>query len=80
MFPPPRAAPNNAAINGELLLPTSVARRNSRGDNWSTALRGHSAEGARWLFLLKFFLFFYTILKSTGRGASAVENLGSSRY
>ena len=71
-------------------LPASVARRNSRGDsaarknavrasgveNWSTALRGPSAEGVRWLFLYKFFFFFYTIT-STWRGASAVDNLDS---
>ena len=67
-----------------LSLPASVARQNSRGDsaveNWSTALRGPSAVRARWLFLRTFFFFFYTIITSTERGASAVENLGSSRY
>ena len=73
---------------------SSVARRNSRGasaarknairasvvENWSTALCGPSAAGARWLFSPTFFFFFYTILTSTQRGASAVENLGSPRY
>ena len=71
-----------------LKLPVSVARRNSRGDsaarknavrasaveNWSTALRGPSAWGARSLFLHNFF---YTILTSTGRGDSSVDNIGS---
>ena len=75
-------------------LPAPVARRNSRGDsaarknavrgsaveNWSTALRGPSTEGVRWLFLYKLFLFFYIILTSTERGATAEENLGSPRH
>ena len=69
-------------------IPASVARQNSRGDNaarkksvrasavenLSTALRGPSAAEAWWLFLPTFFFFYYTILTSTERGASPVEN------
>ena len=70
------------------LLPVSVARRNSRRDsaarkiafraraveNRSTALRCPSAARAQWLILTSFFLFFYTIITSTERGASAPKN------
>ena len=63
---------DSAAIKNAILA--------SAVENWSTALRGPSAEGARWLFFFKIFFFFYTILTFTGRGASAVENLGSPRY
>ena len=38
-----------------------------------SALRGSSAAGARWSFLLKFSSFFYTILTSSKRGPSAVK-------
>ena len=57
-----------------------IVVRASAVENWSTALRGLSAAGARWLILLTFLFFFYTILTSSERGASAVENLGSPRY
>ena len=49
-------------------------------ENWSIALRGLIASGGRWLIFLTFFLFFCTILACIERGASVVENLGSTRY
>ena len=56
-------------------LPASVARQNSRWgsaarknavrassvENWSTVLRGSSAAGTQWLFLLTFFIFFFLL-------------------
>ena len=77
-----------------LRLSVLVARRNSRGyraarknavrgsavENGSTALCSPSAARARWLFLLSSFFFSYTILTSTERGDSAVENLSSLHY
>ena len=46
------------------------AIRASAVENLSTAQRGSSAAGARWLFSPTFFFFFYTILTCTERGAS----------
>ena len=46
-------------------------------ENWSTALRGMSAEV---VFLSTFFFFSYTILTSTEPGASEVKDLVSPRY
>ena len=63
----------------------SAARKNavraSALKNKSSALRGPSAMGARWLFLLTFyFFFFYPILTPTERSSNAVENLDSPLF
>ena len=61
-----------------------LARRQRVEKKCSPRQRGrkldHRAARARWLFLSTFLFFSYTILTSTERGASAVENLGSPRY
>ena len=62
---------------GETRAETAQGEKNavraSAVENWS----GPSAAVARFLFLLTFFFFSYTLLTST---ASAVENLVSPRY
>ena len=77
-----------------IVLPASVARRNSRGDSAARKkcdsrergrkLGHRAARSQRGVSAVvdfaHFFFFSYTILKCTERGASAVENFGSSRY
>ena len=56
--------------------PVSVAWRNLRGDS---AARKNAVRASAVCFCPLFSFFFYTIITSTERGASAVENLGSPR-
>ena len=55
-----------ASIPSQIDCFSGAVRKNavhaSALENWSMALRGTSAAGARWLFLLTFFFFFYTII------------------
>ena len=59
-----------------------LARRQRGEKKYSPRERGRKLEHRAmwWLILPTFFFFSYTILTSTERGASAVENFGSPRY
>ena len=70
-----------ACLNGAAKL----ARRQRGEKKCSPRERGRKLEHRERsavvvFFFLKMFFFFYTILTSTGRGASAVDNLGCPRY
>ena len=70
-----------AFIIPSLLHYTTHVARSLCGDK-NCGLREHRgpSAGEPWLFFVTLFSFLYTILTSTKRDASAVENLGSPRF